>query len=124
MAVKSAARAPNPNPGTTIHFDRGIMTAFIGVILTLLVQTGSLVWWASSVNTTVHDQERRIVSMETWRGEMTRQNELLIRMDEQRNRQNEVTAKMTRDQETLERRVAQLENMLQRLPRSKETATR
>lgn len=116
--LNSRGQAENQNRGTTLHFDRGIMAAFVGVILTLLVQTGSLIWWASHVSTTMAEQERRIISVETWRDNMTHQNELLIRMEAEHAHQTDTLSKILKDHEDLEHRVMQLE-LTRRLPAGK-----
>jgi hypothetical protein len=50
------------------HFDKTAIGMIVGVIVALIAQTVSFVWWASGLSSNVTDQGRRIVIMETWIG--------------------------------------------------------
>ena len=50
------------------RLDKGMVAALIAVTIAIATQTGSFLWWASSISTTVSDQGRRITDMEGWRG--------------------------------------------------------
>lgn len=49
------------------HFDKSAIALIIGLIMTLLVQTGSFVWWASGLNYAVKDQDKRLQTLEMWK---------------------------------------------------------
>ena len=62
------------------RIDKGMVAALVGVTIALLTQTGSFLWWASSISTTVSDQGRRITDIEGWRGGTTVQREEIAGM--------------------------------------------
>lgn len=65
----------------SFHVDKSIIAALVSIILVLLVQTGSFIWWASRMSTTVDVHDRRLESVEAWRAIMTVQNETVARLE-------------------------------------------
>jgi hypothetical protein len=65
------------------RIDKGMVAALVGMTIAIVTQTGSFLWWASSISTTVSQQERRLADMETWRGSTTTRNEELVRLSVQ-----------------------------------------
>lgn len=50
------------------HMDKRVP---ISLILALLIQTGSFIWWAAGVSFELRDHERRIMSVETFNTQVT-----------------------------------------------------
>lgn len=65
----------------SFHVDKSIVAALVSIILVLLVQTGSFIWWASKISTTVDVHDRRLESVESWRSLVMTQNEMLVRLE-------------------------------------------
>jgi hypothetical protein len=86
----------------SFHVDKAVIGALVSIILVLLMQTGSFIWWASKISTTVDVHDRRLESVESWRSLVTTQNEMLVRLEARFSDQ-------TRRLERLERSVDQME---------------
>lgn len=67
----------------TWRLDKHIPLAFL---FGILIQTGGAIWWASAVNNTLNDHDRRIVAVESFAKsaalESQRLSEALARLDE------------------------------------------
>lgn len=63
------------------HLDKSALAMLLSIVMVLLIQTGTFVWWASKVATTVETHDHRIASVETWRALMMTQNEMLVRLE-------------------------------------------
>ena len=61
--------------------DKSALAMLVSIVMVLLIQTGTFVWWASKVATTVETHDHRIASVETWRALMMTQNEMLVRLE-------------------------------------------
>jgi len=42
------------------------MTLEFGILLAVLLQTGTIAWWASGINSMVKNHERRLEVLENW----------------------------------------------------------
>lgn len=65
---------------TYYHVDKSLIGALVMIIIAILTQTGAFLWWASRISTTVEEQERRIVDVESWRSGLSKQNEEIVRL--------------------------------------------
>jgi hypothetical protein len=69
-----------------LHIDKGMIGALVALTIAIITQTGSFLWWASAMSTTVQNQEKRLNEIDTWRGNAVTRNEELVklgvRMDE------------------------------------------
>lgn len=63
------------------HLDKSALTMLMSIVMVLLIQTGTFIWWASKINMTVETHSSRIASVETWRALMMTQNETLVRLE-------------------------------------------
>jgi hypothetical protein len=63
------------------HLDKSALAMLVSIIMVLIMQTGTFVWWASKVSTTIETHDHRIAGVETWRALMMTQNEMLVRLE-------------------------------------------
>ena len=64
MPMTESADAPARSRDMYWHFDKTAMGLIAGLIVAVVLQTGSFIWWASGVTHDVQEQGRRIAAIE------------------------------------------------------------
>jgi hypothetical protein len=67
----------------SFRFDRGALTLFGGLITAILLQTGSFIWWASHISSSIIEMERRLTIVEAWRENQGTQSAQNVRVQTQ-----------------------------------------
>jgi hypothetical protein len=72
---------PGSTRNTYYHLDKSALAMLASIVMVLLIQAGTFIWWASKISATAETHDRRIASVETWRVLMMTQNEALVRLE-------------------------------------------
>ena len=63
-----------------LHIDKGMVGALVALTIAIITQTGSFLWWASAMSTTVQTQQKRLDDIDNWRSAVVNRNEELVKL--------------------------------------------